>query len=132
MPKIVIPENIHVDDIPGIWSPVQWELTDEERILELETQATASLLQTVDAPEAILRLLLEETEIERLFKPPKDYDPEQQGEWDPDLITFHFRRAFTPVQIQRQDDHLYVEYKVENLGYWTVDIKPDEVRISRI
>ncbi len=28
MPGIIDPETTHVDDLPGIWSPVQWELTE--------------------------------------------------------------------------------------------------------
>ena len=61
MTAVIIPETLHVDDLPGIWSPVQWLLSEDERAAELEQQATASLLYAVDAPEAILRLLLEET-----------------------------------------------------------------------
>jgi hypothetical protein len=61
MPSIIDPETLYVDDLPAIWSPVQWELTGEERIAAVEEQATASLLWMMDAPEAILRLLLAET-----------------------------------------------------------------------
>jgi len=56
MPIDIDPETMNVDKLPGIWSPVQWELTEEEHIQELDTQATASLLFAVDVPEAILRL----------------------------------------------------------------------------
>ncbi len=59
MPSVIDPETLYVDDLPAIWSPVQWELDEEERIQAVEEQATASLLWTMDAPEAILRLLLE-------------------------------------------------------------------------
>jgi hypothetical protein len=44
MPGVIDPETINADTLPGIWSPVQWELNEHERIHELETQATASLL----------------------------------------------------------------------------------------
>ena len=50
MPKTIDPETIYVDDLPGIWSPVQWELSEQERAKELEEQATASLLWAVDTP----------------------------------------------------------------------------------
>ena len=63
MPGIIDPLTFHVDDLPGIWSPVQWEQTKEEQIMELETQAAASLMLSVDIPEAMLRLILNETEI---------------------------------------------------------------------
>ena len=59
MPSIIDPETMHVDDLPGIWNPIQWEMTEHERILEVENQAEASLLSVIYAPEAILRLLLE-------------------------------------------------------------------------
>jgi hypothetical protein len=32
MPSIIDPQTLYVDDLPAIWSPVQWELTEEERI----------------------------------------------------------------------------------------------------
>ena len=85
MPSIIDPQTIHVDDLPAIWSPVQWELTEEERVEAVNEQATASLLWTMDTPEAILRLLLGETEIQRLYQSPDDYDPEEQGEWDEEI-----------------------------------------------
>src|SRR5512137_2659602 len=88
MPSVIDPETMYVDDLPAIWSPVQWELDEEERIRAVEEQATASLLWTMDAPEAILRLLLEETGIQRLYSPPDGYDPREQGDWDKNLITF--------------------------------------------
>ena len=66
MPSIIDPETLYVDDLPAIWSPVQWELSEEEHIQAVEEQATASLLWTMYAPEAILRLLLGETDIQRL------------------------------------------------------------------
>jgi hypothetical protein len=58
MPGVIDPETMNTDGLPGIWSPVQWKLTEEERIAELEAQTEASLLSAVDVPEAILRLLL--------------------------------------------------------------------------
>jgi hypothetical protein len=132
MPRVIIPENFHVDDLPSLWSPVQWEMSEEERILELEAQATASLMHTIDAPEAMLRLVLDEVEIERVYKPPKGYDGEKQGEWDPDLVTFQFSRIFRMIAKEHKIDYLYVEYKIEDLGYWAVEIKPEEVRIFRL
>ena len=78
MPSIIDPETLYVDDLPAIWSPVQWELSEEERVQAVEEQATASLLWSMDAPQAILRLLLDETAIERLFKAPAGFNPEEQ------------------------------------------------------
>jgi hypothetical protein len=67
MPSIIDPQTIHVNELPPIWSPIQGELTEEERMEAINDQAVASLLWMMDAPEAILRLLLGETEIQRLY-----------------------------------------------------------------
>ena len=74
MPGVIDPETLKVMGLPGIWSPVQWKLTEEERVKELEAQTVAGLLWSVDIPEAVLRLLLQEAEIRRLFRLPEDYD----------------------------------------------------------
>lgn len=132
MPSIIDPQTINADDLPCIWSPVQWELNSEERAQELEEQATASLLWTAGAPEAILRLLLNETKIDRTFEPPEGYDPEKQGEWDVSLVTFNFNRQITLVKEKRNPDYLYLEYKLADLGYWAIKIEPENVSIFRL
>jgi hypothetical protein len=132
MPGVIDPETLYVDDLPGIWSPVQWELSEEERIHELEEQAKASLLAAVDAPEAILRLLLDETEIERAYEPPQGYDPEQQGEWDDSLITFQFKRQVRLERVDRNSELLSVEYNFGDLGYWILEIESERVTIERV
>ncbi len=125
MPSIIDPLTINTDALPCIWSPVQWELTPEE-------QATASILWTADVPEAILRLLLNETKIERTFAPPEGYDPEKQGEWDVSLVTFNFKRKISLLKEERSPDRLYLEYMVDDLGTWAIEIEPENVSISRI
>ncbi len=132
MPGVIDPETMDADDLPGIWSPVQWELTEEERVQEVEDQARASLLWSVDAPEAILRLLLQESDIERLLEPPEGYKPEVQGEWDSDLLTFGFERPIQLIKIERERDFLYLEYKFEDIGYWSIEIEPEKVTIQRL
>ncbi len=132
MPWVIDPETINAEDLPGIWSPVQWDLSEEERVQELEAQATASLLWAVDAPEAILRLLLQETEIERLYEPPEDYDEVDQGKWDDELVTFGFSKHFKLVKVEREQDYLYLEYKLGDSGYWYLEIEPEKVTIARI
>jgi hypothetical protein len=132
MPGIIEPETINVDKLPGIWSPVQWELSEEERIQELHTQATASLLWAVDIPEAILRLLLRLTAIDRALNPPEDYDEELQGEWDEKLVTFKFKHPIHLERVERESDHLYVEYKIDDLGYWAFEIEPEKISLRRI
>jgi hypothetical protein len=132
MPGVIDPETMQAEDLPGIWSPVQWELSEGERIQELEEQATASLLWAVDAPEAILRLLLSETAIERAYEAPQGYDPERQGEWDEEIITFQFRRPIRLTRVEREADYFYVEYHFGDLGYWACEIEPERVTIQRI
>lgn len=132
MPSIIDPETMNVDELPGIWTPVQWPQTKEERMEEQEIQATASLLFAVDAPEAILRLLLTETEIQRAFDPPAGFDPEQQGDWNPDLVTYQFERPIQLEKVERSQDRLYVEYKFGELGSWALEIEPERVQIYRL
>ena len=132
MPTIIDPQTINVDDLPGIWSPVQWELTPDEKAEELENQATASLLWAIDTPEVILRLLLNETAIKRAYGPPKGFDPELQGEWDDEVLTFEFNRPIRLERVERERDYLYVEYNFGELGYWALEIEPDKVNISKL
>jgi hypothetical protein len=132
MSGIIDYETMNVDDLPGIWSPVQWELTEDERINEIENQAAASLLSVVDAPEAILRLLLSETNIERAYDPPDGYRPEEQGEWDANLVTFQFSRPIHMVNVQRGLDSLFIEYDFGDLGHWVMVVEAEKVSIERI
>ena len=132
MPGVIDPETMYTDDLPGIWSPVQWELSEEERREVIEQQAQASFLWSVSAPEAILRLLLDECEIERALDPPDSYDPELQGRWDESLVTFKFRRSIRLKDVERERELLYVVYDFEDVGYWEFEITPEKVTISRI
>jgi hypothetical protein len=131
MPGVIDPETINVDELPGIWNPIQWELTEEERAQELEAQARASLLWAADVPEAILRLLLNEVEIERAFEPPEGFDPQVQGDWEEDLITFKFKRHMKLDHLERGRLKLTVAYEFEGLGYWRFEIEPEKVTIER-
>ena len=132
MPGVIDPERINIDTLPGIWTPVQWEMTDEERKTELEQQATASLLWSVDIPEAILRLLLSETRIERTFEAPEGYNPDTQGEWDPELIAFKFRIPMRLDDVGREPNKITAAYNFGDLGYWCIEIEPEKVTIERI
>jgi hypothetical protein len=132
MPSIIDPQTMYVDDLPAIWSPVQWDLSEEERVQAVEEQATASLLWNMDAPEAILRLLLDETTIQRLFQPPSGFDTEQQGEWDEKLITFGPKRAIKLESIERSPTCLELVYDFGELGRWELIIEAEKVMIERI
>jgi hypothetical protein len=132
MPSVIDPQTFYADDLPAIWSPVQWELTEEERIKEIDEQATASLLWAMDAPEAILRLLLDETKIERLYGPPAGYNPEEQGEWDPDILTFGPYRPIKLEEIERTPEYLRLVYNFGDVGYWEFTIESEKVTIERV
>jgi hypothetical protein len=132
MPIVIDPETMNVDELPVVWSPVQWELTEEEQLQELDTQATANLLWLADVPEAMLRLLLNEYDIERAFEPPEDYDADEQGEWDESLLTFQFKRRLELLKVERKGDSLYAEYRFEDLGYWAFEIEPERVSIHKL
>ena len=132
MPSIIDPETLYVDDLPAIWSPVQWELGEAERNAAVEEQATASLLWSMDAPEAILRLLLEETAIERLEGPPPGYNPDEQGEWDDKLITFGPRRSIKLEAVERTPTSLTAVYDFGELGHWEFYIEAEKVTIEKI
>lgn len=132
MPGIIDPETMNVDELPGIWAPVQWELSTEEKLAEMETQAQASLINSVDVPEALIRLLLGETAIGRAYAPPEGYDPETQGEWDESIFTYAFTTPIKLEQIERSRDRLVAVYQFASLGRWVVDIQPERVIIERI
>jgi hypothetical protein len=129
---MIDPETIPADNLPPIWSPVQWELTPQDRIREIEEQARASLLVAADPPEAMLRIALGETGIERAFDPPRGYDPELQGEWDESLVTFQFKRPMRLEKVDRRPDSLYAEYNCGDLGWWAVEFLPERVVIERL
>ena len=132
MPSVIDHETMNVDKLPGVWNPVQWELTELERAQEIEEQAKASLLWAVDIPEAILRLLLSETDIERAYEPPAGFDPEMQGDWDEALVTFKFLRSIKLESVDRDRKSLIVTYEFEGVGHWCVEIQPERVVIERI
>jgi hypothetical protein len=132
MPSVIDPETLYVDDLPAIWSPVQWDLDEEERIKAVEEQATASLLWTMDAPEAILRLLLSETGIQRLHAQPNGYDPQEQGDWDKDLITFGPERPMKLESVERTPTQLCLVYDFADRGRWEFVIESERVSIERI
>ncbi|MGD8813380.1 MAG: hypothetical protein PVI78_02780 [Anaerolineales bacterium] len=132
MPSIFDPETIYVDDLPTVWSPVQEKLSPDEHAQELEEQATASLLWASPVPEQILRILLDETSIQRLDDPPEGYDPEIQGEWDALLLAFGFKRGIQLLKEARTPERLVLEYKLEGAGYWLLEIAQETVTIERI
>jgi hypothetical protein len=74
--------------------------------------------------------MLSETAIARAFDPPQAYDPAQQGEWDPGLVTFVFARPIRLMSEERLQDRLALEYKLEGAGYWRVEITAESLTIT--
>ena len=132
MPSIIDTQTLDANELPTVWSPVQWDLTEDERVQELENQATANMLWAADVPEAILRLLLNETEIERAYEPPEGFDSAQQGDWDEEVLTFQYRRSIRLIKCEHKVDSLYIEYQFGDLGRWAFEIGPEEVKIKRV
>ncbi|HEX9012870.1 MAG TPA: hypothetical protein VF813_05120 [Anaerolineaceae bacterium] len=132
MPGVIDPETMHVDELPGVWAPVQWEQTPEDRLKEDTEQARGSLLASVDVPEAILRLLLNEADCDVVYAPPDGYNSDEQGDWDETLVTYAFNRQMRLRRVERTPDRLVVEYQFENFGWWQFVIEPERVTIERI
>jgi hypothetical protein len=132
MPGFIDAEFIHVDDLPGIWSPIQWDLTPEERVSEVEEQAHASLMAAIDVPEMILRSLLGETDIERAYGAPEGYDSEQQGEWDDQIITFKFKRPVSLLKLERGRGCLTIQYDFHDQGRWEIEATENSFHLERI
>ncbi len=87
MPIDIEPETINVDT-SRIWSPVQWELTEEEHIQELDTQAQPVYCSPWTCRSAARSC--NEYAIERL-PPPPALTRTARG-WNDELLTFQFKR----------------------------------------
>ncbi len=132
MSGVIIPETMQIDPLPGVWAPVQWRQTEDERAVEVEAQARASLLANVDIPETILRLLLDEGEVELVYEPPAGYDPEQQGEWDANTLTFAFKRPIRLVEVTRNADKVEAVYDFGTRGMWSFEIEPERFSLEKV
>jgi hypothetical protein len=47
-------------------------------------------------------------------------------------VTFKFKHPMHLERVEREPDHLYVEYKIDDLGWWAFEIGPDQVTLKRI
>ncbi|MEX2030529.1 MAG: hypothetical protein WD906_06125 [Anaerolineales bacterium] len=132
MPGVIDPETMAVGGVPTLWWPVQIELTEAERLEEIERQTLAGLLWAAPVPEAVLRLLLGETDVVRAIDPPGGFDPEAQGEWDPERATFVFRRPLHLEADREEDSSRVLEYALEGAGHWRMVISAEQFSVSRI
>ena len=131
MPLNIDHENMNVDELPVVWCPVTQDLSVWETEEATMEQARASLLWVADVPEAILRLLVDETDVERVYAPPSGYNPDEQGEWDYSLETYSFKNAIHLKEMVREEDALYLVYQLEGAGYWRIEVTPERVTIER-
>jgi hypothetical protein len=115
--------------VPAVWTPIKEKSDANPLALQIHEQAKASLLISADIMESILRLLLGETEVERVFTPPKGYDEEQQGAWDTDAITFAFVRSVRIKSENRDAGKLLMQYEVEGKGDYYVELTGNGLEI---
>jgi hypothetical protein len=118
-------------NLPAIWTPIKEKSEANPLALQIQEQARASLLLTADTIESILRLLLGETEVERVFTPPKGYDTELQGEWDNSAITFTFIRSIRIFSENRDPEQLKMQYEVEGRGIYNIILNKDGIEIKK-
>ena len=81
--------------------------------------------------EAVLRMLYGETEIERVFNPPQGYNPEVQGDWDDQLVTFAFQRRVEKISEERDDESMRLEYRMEGCGQYSIEITAEGFSIEK-
>jgi hypothetical protein len=125
------PLTFPVLDVPAIWCPQKEKVLGNPLATSIEEQAKASLLASADTVEAILRLLHGETAIDRVFEPPQGYNPDVQGEWDDDAVTFAFHRRVEKIREIRDEQSLLLEYQMEGCGRYRVEITPERFSIEK-
>jgi hypothetical protein len=118
-------------NLPAIWTPIKEKSEANPLALQIHEQAKASLLITADTIESILRLLLGETEVERVFTPPKGYDTELQGEWDNSAITFAFIKSIRIISENRDPEQLEMQYEVEGRGIYNITVNKAGIEIMK-
>jgi hypothetical protein len=118
--------------VPAIWTYQKPPEGGQEFGNYLEAQALNGLIGTSDIFEVMLRLLLGLTDIERIYEPPEEYDPEIQGEWDDSIITFAFTKKVKPVEERRGEGVLTSEYIVEGSGSYRVELEYEKLTIQKI
>jgi secreted PhoX family phosphatase len=131
MPSYLDPLTFPVLDVPAIWCPEKERVLGNSLAVSIEAQAKASLLASADTVESILRLLFDEAEIDRVFEPPQGYNPEVQGDWDDQQVTFVFRRRVEKISEERDNESLRMEYRMEGCGQYRVEITSESFSIEK-
>ncbi len=140
-------DTMDVDELTPVWFPSDEELaTPEQYESALRQEARARLITMLGVPEAVLRLLVGETEVSRV---PRDVRREdEQGRRDfevgggagdaaaaedelpPD--SFEFSRPITAETVEMTREGLLVIYRLEGAGTWRLFLESERVMIERV
>jgi len=131
MSGVLDPQTFPTIDVPAIWCPKKEKLRGNPLALAIEEQAKGSLLLSADPVEAVLRLLYGELEVTRAEEQPRGYNPEVQGDWDKEEVTFAFARRAKKISEERSEYSLQLEYELEGCGRYSVAVSADSVSIVK-
>lgn len=147
MPGAIDFETMDVDELTPVWFPSDEEPETPERYESMVRQeASARLMTMVGVPEAVLRLLVGETEVSRV---PRDVGREDEegrrdfeagggageagaaeDELPPD--SFEFSRPITAETVEMTREGLLVIYRLEGAGTWRLFLESERVMIERV
>jgi hypothetical protein len=154
MPGAIDFETMDVDELTPVWCPSDEELTPEQYESALQQEARAHLLTMAGVPEAILRLLVQETEVSRVarevvgqvrgarrdFEAEADADADDgadggsgadaDAEFPPD--SFEFSHPIVAETVEMTRDGLLVVYRLEGAGTWRMLLESGRVTIERV
>ena len=139
MPGAIDFETMDVDDLTPVWWPSDAELTPEQYDSVVQQEARAHLLAMLGVPEAVLRLLVRETEVSRVardvvgqgdFEVEAEGDAETDAEFPPD--SFEFSRPIVAETVEMTRNGLLVIYRLEGSGTWRMFLESERVTIERV
>jgi hypothetical protein len=152
MPGAIDFETMDVDELTPVWCPSDEELTPEQYESALQQEARAHLLTMAGVPEAILRLLVQETGVSRVAREVvdqgrgarRDFEAEADADADdgadagadggaelpPDSFEFDHPIVAEKVEVTR--DGLFVVYSLEGSGTWRMLFESGRVTIERV
>jgi hypothetical protein len=139
MPGAIDFETMDVDELTPVWWPSDAELTPEQYDSVVRQEARAHLLTMLGVPEAVLRLLVRETEVSRVardvvgqgdFEVEAETDAETDAEFPPD--SFEFSRPIVADTVEMTRDGLLVVYRLEGSGTWRMFLESERVTIERV
>lgn len=156
MPGAIDFETMDVDELTPVWWPSDGELTAEQYETMVQQEARTHLLAMVGVPEAILRLLVQETEVSRVAHEVvdqgrgarRDFEAEADADADagdgadagagddadagfpPD--SFEFSHPIVAEKVETTRDGLFVVYSLEGSGTWRMLFESGRVTIERV